>query len=82
MAKLVNGIRIVLGKAGRDMLFRTMALEEPDIRVLNYAPGPLDTDMQIVARTQTGDKELKHLFEGKINNNSIGCLHIELCMKV
>ncbi len=46
------------------MLFRTMALEEPDVRVLNYAPGPLDTDMQVVARTETGDKELKHLFEG------------------
>lgn len=46
------------------MFFRTMALEEPDIRVLNYAPGPVDTDMQLEARTTTGDKELKRLFEG------------------
>ena len=30
---------------GRDMLFNVVALEEPDVRVLNYAPGPLDTDM-------------------------------------
>ena len=52
------------GKAARDMLFRTMALEEPDLRVLNYAPGPLDTDMQLTARTVTGDKELKKMFEG------------------
>ncbi len=47
------------------MVFRTMALEEPRMRVLNYAPGPLDTDMQLVARTQTGDKELKQLFHGE-----------------
>ena len=35
------------GKAGRDMLFKVMAAEDPDIRVLNYAPGPLDTGMQV-----------------------------------
>lgn len=34
------------GKAARDIFFDTMSKEEPDIRVLNYAPGPLDTDMQ------------------------------------
>ena len=48
------------------MIFRTMALEEPHIRILNYAPGPLDTDMQLVARTKTGDKELKNLFDSKL----------------
>ena len=52
------------GKAARDMLFRTMALEDPDIRVLNYAPGPLDTNMQLLARTVTGDDELRDLFDG------------------
>lgn len=34
------------GKAARDIFFDTFSKEEPDIRVLNYAPGPLDTDMQ------------------------------------
>ena len=53
------------GKAARDMLFRTMALEEPEIRTLNYAPGPIDTYMQQLARTQTADPELKTLFNGK-----------------
>ena len=35
------------GKAARDMFFRVMAEEEgPDgIRVLNYAPGPMDTQL-------------------------------------
>lgn len=34
-------------KAARNMFFKTMAVEEPNIRVLNYAPGPLDNDMQV-----------------------------------
>ncbi|NXN03698.1 SPRE reductase, partial [Sylvia borin] len=51
------------GKAARDMLFRVLALEEPGIRVLNYAPGPLDTDMQLLARTRTGDPGLRQHFQ-------------------
>ncbi|NXI52890.1 SPRE reductase, partial [Chloroceryle aenea] len=51
------------GKASRDMMFQVLALEEPDIRVLNYAPGPLDTDMQLLARTETGDPEMRQFFQ-------------------
>ena len=46
------------------MMFATMALEEPEILVLSYAPGPLDTQMQLVARTQTKDPEIKNMFAG------------------
>lgn len=31
------------GKAARDMMFRVLAEEEPDVRVLNYAPGECPT---------------------------------------
>ncbi|XP_015718528.1 sepiapterin reductase [Coturnix japonica] len=51
------------GKAARDMMFRVLAVEEPDVRVLNYAPGPLDTDMQLLARTKTGDIEMRQQFQ-------------------
>uniref|UniRef100_A0A8V0ZD26 Sepiapterin reductase n=1 Tax=Gallus gallus TaxID=9031 RepID=A0A8V0ZD26_CHICK len=51
------------GKAARDMMFRVLAAEEPDVRVLNYAPGPLDTDMQLLARTRTGDAEMRQQFQ-------------------
>ncbi|NWI85933.1 SPRE reductase, partial [Pitta sordida] len=51
------------GKAARDMVFRVLALEEPDVRVLNYAPGPLDTDMQLLARTETGDLGMRQQFQ-------------------
>ncbi|KAK9887920.1 hypothetical protein WA026_000222 [Henosepilachna vigintioctopunctata] len=33
------------GKAARELFFKVFALEEPDILVLNYSPGPVDTDM-------------------------------------
>ncbi|PIK39159.1 putative sepiapterin reductase-like [Apostichopus japonicus] len=32
-------------KAGRDMFFRVMALEEPEVRIISYDPGAVDTDM-------------------------------------
>ena len=47
------------------MLLLTYAEEEADVVVLNYAPGPIDTDMQFEARTYTADKELKDMFKGK-----------------
>ncbi|KAL8206451.1 UNVERIFIED_CONTAM: hypothetical protein K2H54_003527 [Gekko kuhli] len=50
------------GKAARDMMFQVLAAEEPDVRVLNYAPGPLDTDMQELARTESGDLEMREQF--------------------
>ncbi|XP_036384359.1 sepiapterin reductase a [Megalops cyprinoides] len=50
------------GKAARDMMFRVLAEEEPDLRVLNYAPGPLDTDMQVEARANTGDTVVRSSF--------------------
>ncbi|KAM6985132.1 sepiapterin reductase a [Aplochiton taeniatus] len=50
------------GKAARDMMFRALAQEEPELRVLNYAPGPLDTDMQLRARTSTADPGVRQSF--------------------
>ncbi|KAK2816247.1 hypothetical protein Q7C36_022518 [Tachysurus vachellii] len=45
-----------MGKAAREMMFRVLAKEESELRVLSYAPGPLDTDMQIHARSNTADE--------------------------
>lgn len=33
------------GKAAREMYFKVLAKEEPDLLILNYSPGPVDTDM-------------------------------------
>ncbi|KAG7157766.1 sepiapterin reductase-like [Homarus americanus] len=58
-------------KAARDMLFKVLAAEEPKLMVLNYAPGPLDNDMQELARSETADDEMRLMFaslkeEGKL----------------
>ncbi|XP_028617035.1 sepiapterin reductase [Grammomys surdaster] len=47
------------GKAAREMLCQVLAVEEPRVRVLSYAPGPLDTDMQQLARETSVDPELR-----------------------
>ncbi|TFK05149.1 microtubule-actin cross-linking factor 1, isoforms 1/2/3/5 [Platysternon megacephalum] len=51
-----------IGKASRDIMFQVLALEKPDVRVVNYAPGPLDTEMQQLARTKSGDPEVRQQF--------------------
>ncbi|KAK3860187.1 hypothetical protein Pcinc_033746 [Petrolisthes cinctipes] len=61
-------------KAARDMVFRVMAVEEPKIRVLNYAPGPLDNEMQVVARSLTEDEEVKSAFQSmKTDGKLLNC---------
>jgi hypothetical protein len=47
------------------MWFNVLAVEEPSVTVLSYAPGPLDTDMQMLARTVTGDDDMREVFVGK-----------------
>lgn len=54
------------GKAARDHFFRCL-LEEyksvfSNLQVLNYAPGPLDTDMQQAIRERMPESELKQQF--------------------
>eukprot|EP00158_Paraphelidium_tribonemae_P001088 Partr_v1_DN23963_c0_g1_i1_m49010 putative sepiapterin reductase (7,8-dihydrobiopterin NADP oxidoreductase) len=51
------------GRAARDMLHRCVAAEMPQVRVLNYAPGPLDTDMQREIREKMpAESELRKQF--------------------
>lgn len=61
------------GKAARDIFFETLSKEDPDVRVLNYAPGPLDTDMQTQCR-QCKDPELRKVFtEMKETGKLLSC---------
>ncbi|XP_078615835.1 sepiapterin reductase-like [Branchiostoma floridae x Branchiostoma japonicum] len=49
------------GKAARNMFFKVMAEEEPDVRVLSYSPGPMATDMLQAVRS-CGDKKVEDRF--------------------
>ena len=51
------------GKAFRDMYHRTLCLENGHLKVVNYAPGAMDTDMQGEIRGSEGcDGDLKEYF--------------------
>uniref|UniRef100_UPI003AACE37D sepiapterin reductase-like n=1 Tax=Centroberyx gerrardi TaxID=166262 RepID=UPI003AACE37D len=59
------------GKAAREMMFRVLAEEEPDLRVLNYAPGPLDTAMQAEARSSTADPSIRQSFSAMFSQGQL-----------
>lgn len=52
------------GKAAREMYFKVLAEEEKatDTLVLNYAPGPIDTDMTILIQNETINNDLQEMF--------------------
>ena len=54
------------GKAARDMFFGCLAKESEDgerrVRFLNYAPGPLDTDMYKTIEDESASDSIKNMF--------------------
>ncbi|KAI7833637.1 hypothetical protein BX661DRAFT_177264 [Kickxella alabastrina] len=50
-------------KAARDQLVCVVAKEQPSVRVLSYAPGPLDNDMQREVRETMGDEEQRGIYQ-------------------
>ena len=54
-------------KSARNMIFSVLAQEEEDdVRVLSYAPGPVDTPMQEFIRRNVIDPEMKKMFTGNV----------------
>lgn len=60
-----------MGKAARDMLFKTIAVEDPDVRILNYAPGPVDTAMNQEICDTSADQPLREMMSGLRTSNNI-----------
>uniref|UniRef100_A0A8D8KUF4 Sepiapterin reductase n=2 Tax=Culex pipiens TaxID=7175 RepID=A0A8D8KUF4_CULPI len=52
------------GKAAREMYFKVLADEEPDLVVLNYSPGPVDTDMTVDIQGRSNAEEIRAYFKG------------------
>lgn len=48
------------GKAAREMYFKVFAEEFPQVSVLNYCPGPVETDMLVIVATKAGDDEVRN----------------------
>ncbi|XP_072177508.1 sepiapterin reductase-like [Diadema setosum] len=60
-----------MGKAARDMWFKTLASEEPDARILNYAPGPVETDMFQRMSTKSADDGLRKSLVGLVTSQKV-----------
>ncbi|KAF5270712.1 hypothetical protein FQA39_LY01450 [Lamprigera yunnana] len=58
-------------KAARDLYFRVLALEEPDVTVLNYSPGPVDTDMVDKICVSAESEETRDMFLKCKSENTI-----------
>ncbi|CAD5206760.1 unnamed protein product [Bursaphelenchus okinawaensis] len=54
-----------VSKTAREAYFRSLALERPDIRVLNYSPGPVDTDMRTDIAKRSYSAEIRSAFSSK-----------------
>ncbi|OQS05031.1 sepiapterin reductase [Thraustotheca clavata] len=72
-------------KAARDMHHRVIAIEQGNIvKTLNYAPGPMDTNMQLELReSKHTNEKLKNMFNQlKANNTYVDTLtSATLCIK-
>lgn len=49
-------------RAAREMYFRVLAVERPDVRVLNYGPGVVDTAMTVDVQARSADGKLRDMF--------------------
>ncbi|XP_020282182.1 sepiapterin reductase [Pseudomyrmex gracilis] len=58
-------------KAAREMYFKVFALENPDVDVLSYSPGPVDTDMFEMAREKIVDSNARKLFNDMREKNTV-----------
>lgn len=52
------------GKAAREMYFKVLADEESDLVVLNYSPGPVDTDMTVDIQDRSNAEDIRNYFKG------------------
>ncbi|KAJ6633764.1 Sepiapterin reductase, partial [Pseudolycoriella hygida] len=59
------------GKAAREMFFKVLALEEKDVLVLNYSPGPIDTDMTIDVQANSCSPDIQNMFKSLRDENTI-----------
>lgn len=51
------------GKSAREMFFRVLAEESKDVLVLNYSPGPVETDMTVIAQRDAVADETSGMFK-------------------
>ena len=60
-----------LGKAARDMAMQVTAVDHPDVRCLNWAPGPMLTDMNREIRERHVSGDMRKNFQSMVDEGTI-----------
>uniref|UniRef100_A0A1B6CZF9 Sepiapterin reductase n=1 Tax=Clastoptera arizonana TaxID=38151 RepID=A0A1B6CZF9_9HEMI len=60
-----------IGKASREMYFRVLAEENPSLDILNYSPGPVDTDMVSGLIDNLENEETRSMFVSMKSSNTL-----------
>uniref|UniRef100_A0A0A9XDI4 Sepiapterin reductase n=1 Tax=Lygus hesperus TaxID=30085 RepID=A0A0A9XDI4_LYGHE len=60
-----------VSKASREMYLKVLAVENPDLRILNYSPGVVKTDMISRVITTVNDQSTKQSFESLVKENKL-----------
>ncbi|KAG5676130.1 hypothetical protein PVAND_005981 [Polypedilum vanderplanki] len=60
-----------MGKAAREMYFKMIAEEFKDLLVLNYSPGPVESDMTVYAQNASISEETSGMFKQLRNEGTI-----------
>lgn len=58
-------------KACMDMFMQNLTMDCPSIRTLNYAPGPMDTDMAERLMNEAGNKDISNFFKTLFREGTI-----------
>ena len=59
------------GKAARSLLMGVIAAENPDVRVLNYSPGPLDTKMFHTLKNEVQSEAGRKIFQDTVDQGKL-----------
>ncbi|XP_039283655.1 sepiapterin reductase [Nilaparvata lugens] len=60
-----------IGKASREMYFKTLAEEDPSLDILNYSPGPVNTGMITDLIQSVKSDDTKNMFESMKSNGTL-----------
>ncbi|VBB30172.1 unnamed protein product [Acanthocheilonema viteae] len=60
-----------VGKAAREAFFRALAVEERNLRILNYSPGPVQTDMHDEIAKKSYDEDMRRSFQARANSTEV-----------
>lgn len=60
-----------VGKAAREAFFRCLAVEDKELRVLNYSPGPVLTEMYNEIAEKSYDSATREMFKGVPSEKSV-----------